>query len=134
MSRLRVLIVIVALGALAGAGGIGFLVGNRYALDNLTVVDATPDQLAAAMQNDEFYSSYNEHTVLVQGVVASLTADGGGAMLQFQTQGPFTTRCHFDQSPATIHDGDTISIVAEGATAQRLTSAVLLAGCRLVGG
>lgn len=134
MSRLRVLIVIAALCALAGAGGIGFLVGNRYALANLTVVAATPDQLAAAMQGDHFYSDYNEHTVLVHGVVASLTSDGSGAMLQFQTQGLFTTRCHVDTYPATIRSGDTISVVAEGAAAQRLTSAVLLMGCRVLGG
>ncbi len=108
--------------------------GNRYALDNLTVVDATPDQLAAAMQNDQFYSTYNEHTVLVQGVVASLTADGSGAALQFQTQGAFTTRCHVDTYPATVHPGDTISALRQGPRPSGSTSAVLLMGCRLLGG
>jgi hypothetical protein len=104
------------------------------ALDNLTVVEATPDQLAAAMQSDHFYADYNEHTLLVNGLVASLTSGGGGGELQFQTQGTFTTSCAFDQYPATVHAGDTIVVVTEGATAERLTSGVRLKGCQLLGG
>jgi hypothetical protein len=131
---MRVLIVIGALCVLAAVAGIAFFSGNRYALANLTIQDATPDQLAAAMQNDQFYSDYNEDTLVVRGLVASLAGDGSGAVLQFQTQSAFTTRCQFDQYPATVHPGDTISVIAEGATAQRLTSAVLLRGCSLLGG
>ncbi|HEV2006959.1 MAG TPA: hypothetical protein VGQ85_10125 [Candidatus Limnocylindrales bacterium] len=131
---MRVLIVIGALCVLAGVGGIGFFSGERYALANLTVHETTPDQLAAAMQNDRFYSDYNEKTLVVHGLVASLTADGSGAVLEFQTPSAFTTRCQFDQYPATVHPGDTISVVTEGATAERLASAVLLRGCSLLGG
>lgn len=134
MSRVRVLIVIGALCVLAGVGGIAFLLGDRYALANLTVLETTPDQLAAAMQNDHFYSDYNEDTLVVHGLVASMAGDGSGAVLQFQAQSAFTTRCQFDQYPATVHPGDTLSVVTEGATAERLTSAVLLRGCSLLGG
>lgn len=134
MNRVRVLIVIGALCALAGVGGIAFFLGDRYALANLTVRETTPDQLAAAMQIDQFYSDYNEDTLVVRGLVASLAADGGGAVLQFQTRGAFTTRCQFDQYPAAVHPGDTISVMTQGASAERLTSAVLLKGCSLLGG
>jgi hypothetical protein len=134
MSSVRVLIVIGLLCVLAGVGGIAFYVGDRYALINVTIRQATPDQLAAAMANDEFYSDYIENTLVVRGVVASLTGDGGGAVVQFQTQGAFTTRCQFDQYPSTVHPGDMISILTEGAIAERLTSAVLLRGCSLAGG
>jgi len=108
--------------------------GDRYALTNLTVLETTPDHLAAAMQNDHFYSDYNEDTLVVRGLVGSLTGDRTGAVLQFQTASAFTTRCQFDQYPATVHPGDTISVLTEGATAERLASAVLLRGCRLLGG
>jgi hypothetical protein len=64
----------------------------------------------------------------------SLTSYGSGAVLKFQTQGGFKTRCQFDQYPTTVHPGDTISVVAEGATAERLTSAVLPRGCSLLSG
>jgi hypothetical protein len=134
MSRVRVLIVILLLCVLAGGGEIAFFLGDRYALANLTVHETTPDQLAAAMQNDQFYSDYNEATLVVRGSVASLTGDGGGAVVQFQTQGGFTTQCQFDQYPATLHAGDMISVMTEGATAERLTTAVLLRGCILLGG
>jgi hypothetical protein len=133
VTRLRVVILIGVLGLLAGVGGAAFFLGERAALDNLTVVDATPDQLAAAMQNDHFYADYNEHTLLVRGLVASLTSGGGGAELQFQMQGGFTTRCQFDQYPATVHPGDSVVVVTEGATAERMASAVRLKECRLLG-
>jgi len=134
VTRLRVVILIGVLGLLAGVGGAAFFLGERAAVNNLTVVEATPDQLAAAMQNDHFYADYNFHTLLVHGLVASLTAGGGGAELQFQTPGAFTTRCQFDQYPTTVHPGDTVFVVTEGAIAERLTSAVRLKGCRLLGG
>jgi hypothetical protein len=134
MDRRRLALVIAVVCLVAGVGALGFLVGGRHALDNLTVIAATPDELAAAMQNDRFYADYNERTLVVQGVVASLTGDATGAVLQFQTQGAFTTRCRFDQYPATVHQGDTIRVVAEGATAERLPSAVLLTGCSVLGG
>jgi hypothetical protein len=134
MSRVRVLIAIGLVCVLAGIAGIALYLGDRYALSNLTVRQATPDELAAAMQNDEFYTDYNENTLVVRGLVASLTGDGSGAVLQFQTDGAFQTRCQFDQYPSTVHPGDTITVVAEGATAERLTSAVFLKRCSLPGG
>jgi hypothetical protein len=134
MSRVRVLIVIGLLCVLSGVGGIAFFLGDRYALINVTIRQATPDQLATAMQNDEFYSDYIQNTLLVRGSVASMSGDRSGGVLEFQTQGGFKTRCQLDQYPATIHVGDTISVVTQGATAERLTSAVLLRGCILLGG
>ena len=134
MNRVRVLIAVGALCALAGVGGIAFLLGGSNALASLTVREATPDQLAAAMQMDQFYSDYNEDALVVRGLVASLAGDGSGAVLQFRTQSAFTTRCQLDRYPATVHPGDTISVMAQGATAERLASAVLLEGCSLLGG
>ncbi len=131
---MRVVILIGALcGFVAAVGGIAFFSGERYALDRLTVYEATPGQLAAAMQNDEFYADYNEDTLVVRGQIASLTEDGVGAVMQFQTPGAFTTRCQLEHYPMTVHPGDTISVLAQGATAERLASAVLLRGCSLIG-
>jgi len=133
LSRGRVLIATGVLIVLAGAVGIAAFLGDHYALSNLTVEQATPDELAAAMQNDHFYSDYNEATLVVRGVVASIAGDGPGAVLQFQTQGVYQTRCQLDHYPSTVHPGDTITVVAEGATAERLPTGVLLKGCSLPG-
>ena len=133
MTRRRVVVVIGALVILSGVSAGAFLLGERHALGELTVVEATPDQLAAAMQDDRFYSAYSERTLLVHGLVASLTADGSGADL-LQTTGGFMAGCRFDGLPTSVHPGDMITVVTEGATAERLTSAVLLMGCRLPGG
>ncbi len=133
LNRGRVLIAIGLLIVLAGVGGVAAFLGDHYALSNLSVRQVTPDELAAAMQNDRFYSDYNEATLVVRGVVASLAGDGGGAVLQFQTQGAYQTHCQFDQYPSAIHPGDTITVVTEGATADRLSTGVLLKGCRLPG-
>lgn len=134
MRPLRVLIVIGALCVLAGVGGIAFFLGDRYALTNLTVKETTPDQIAAAMQNDQFYSDYNEATLVVDGVVTSVHGDGGGGLVEFQTHGGFAMQCQFDQYPTTIHAGELISVMTEGAAAERLTAAVVLRGCLLMGG
>ncbi len=82
------------------------------------------------MQEDHFYSDYNERTLVIHGVVASLA----GGVLQFQAQNAFTTRCVFDHDPGTLQPGEPISVVAEGAAAERLPSAVLLRGCHLLAG
>jgi hypothetical protein len=134
VTRMRVLVLLAALGVVAGVGSGAFFLGERMALNSLSIVEATPDQLAAAMRNDHFYADYNEHTLLVHGLVASVASGGGGGELQFQTKGAFTTSCAFDQYPGTVHAGDTIVVVAEGATAERLTSGVRLKECQLLGG
>lgn len=133
MRRRGLVVVVGALALLVGVGGAASLLGYRHALGGLGVVDATPDQLAEAMRADRFYSDYNQDAVVVSGVVASL--DGAGSTtLQFRTSGPFTTRCRLDRSPQGVRPGDRVTVVAQGATAERLPSAVLLTGCLVVGG
>lgn len=134
MRRRGVVAVVGLVALLAAVGGAASLLGYRSALGGLGVVDATPSQLADAMQADRFYSDYNQYAVVVSGIVASLAASPGGAALQFQTSGAFTTRCQLDHYPQAVHPGERVTVVAQGASAERLPSAVLLTGCRLVGG
>ena len=86
------------------------------------------------MQADRFYSDYNQDLVVVSGVVASFADGPGAATLQFQTSGPFRTRCQLGDHTQAVHPGDRVTVVAQGATTERLTPAVPLTGCRLVGG
>lgn len=106
------------------------------ALSSPSIPRKRPEERRATVErvNDQFYSDYNEDMLVVRGLVASLTGDGGGVELQFQTQTALTTRLQFDKYPATVHPGDTISVITDGAIAERLTFAVLLRGCHLLGG
>ena len=133
MSRMTVLFSIGVIVALLGGVGIAFLLGERHALESLTVIEATPDELAAAMQNDEFYSDDNERTLVIRGLVASAGPAGNGTALQFQTHGTFTARCEFDEN-MTFQVSETVRVIAEGARAQRLPSGVQLTGCRVLSG
>ena len=121
-------VVVVVIGAVAGA----FFVGDGHALGALQIQQVTPDQMATAMHNDEFYSNYRESTLLVRGTVASIEANGGGATIEFKTSVTFTTSCQLSQYPTTVHAGDDVTAVTEGATAQRLTSGVSLSDCVLM--
>jgi hypothetical protein len=121
-------VVVVVIGTGAGA----FFIGNGHALGALQIQRVTPDQMATAMQNDEFYSDYRESTLLVRGTVASIKANGSGATIAFKTSGTFTTSCQLSQYPTTVHAGDAVTAVTEGATAQRLTSGVSLSDCVLM--
>ena len=112
--------------------GGGFFWGDKHALDTLVVTRATPDQLANAMQQDAFYSDYRASTLLIDATVASVTDRAGATIVKLLTTSSFTVLCNLDQAPATTHAGDAVTMVAEGAAAQRQSGGVLLQGCAIV--
>lgn len=129
MSRSRVLrnaalgVVVVLL------GGGSFFWGDRHALETHVITRATPDQLASAMQQDAFYSDYRGSTLLIDATIASVTDRAGATIVKLATTSPLTVLCNLDQAPAITHAGDAVTVVAEGAAAQRQSAGVLLQGC-----
>jgi hypothetical protein len=109
--------------------GASFLVGDRHALQNMTIAHATPDQIANAMEGDYFYSNYRENTLIVQGVVASVDMQNGSQIIGFKTSSSYQALCTMSTPSSTIKVGDNITILTEGPIAERESTAVMLVGC-----
>ena len=129
MTKGRLLLPVTVLGALVGVAAMSFFFGDAYAVGSLSVRQVTPDQLAQAMKADEFFSDFRENTLLVRGQVASVYRDAGGVTLEFQTIGGTKTLCGLAQYPMATLRGKAVTVVAEGANAQRISSGVLLGHC-----
>jgi hypothetical protein len=96
------------------------------------ITSATPDQIANAMQLDEFYSTYGETTLIVQGTVASVSRQNSETLIQFKTNSSYGAFCNTFDTSFTGNVGDSITILAEGSGAKREPNAVLLTNCVIV--
>jgi hypothetical protein len=83
------------------------------------------------MKQDHFFSSYRESTLLVRGTVVSDNQTGGDGMVGSQTGSTFSLTCDLGHQPMSVHLGDTVTVLAEGASAERQSSGVLLRGCTI---
>ena len=128
MIKGRLLILVTVL-AVLGVAATSFFVGDAYAVGSVSVRQVTPDELAQAMKADEFYSDFREDTLLVRGQVASVYGNAGGITLVFLTSGGMKTLCGLAQHPSATLKGKTVTVVTEGANAQRILSGVFLSNC-----
>jgi hypothetical protein len=113
-------------------GGISYLWGGTHVLDKLTIARATPDQLAKAMSDDNFYGNWRESTLVVQGAVADVAQQNGDTVIHFKTSAIFQAYCDIGSATTSAKAGDTITVIAEGLQAERLTTGVELLGCQIV--
>jgi hypothetical protein len=115
---------------LAAATLLAFWLGQQRALSTLSVQQVSPDQAATAMVQDEFYSDYNEATLLIRGSVASVNVSGSTSTVVFATKPGTEARCQMNQPLPAVKTGTTVTVVTEGSQAQRLPSGgVLLGNC-----
>ena len=128
MIKGRLLILVTVL-AVLGVAATSFFLGDAYAVGSVSVRQVTPDELAQAMKADEFYSDFREDTLLVRGQVASVYGNAGGITLVFLTSGGMKTLCGLAQHPSATPKGKTVTVVTEGANAQRILSGVFLSNC-----
>ena len=127
----RAVVVAAALVGLVMAVLAAFLAGYAVAVSGLHVEHVTPDRLAQAMRADEFYSDFRRDTVILRGIVASVSATGSTTTIVFQTASTWRTECQTtDAGPAT-RVGATLTVVAVAISAERLPSGVLLTGCAI---
>jgi hypothetical protein len=105
-----------------------YLLGWRHSLNNLSIKTATPTQLASAMKSDNFYASYNENTLLVKGIVSSVSKQGSDNVIGLKADSTYQALCDIGKNTPPAK-GSNVSLVAIGATAERQTTAVLLKNC-----
>jgi hypothetical protein len=91
----------------------------------------TADQIAQAMQNDEFYSQYRGNMLLVTGKIHTVNQNGNDTQLELETSLPTKTICDLGTQTALPNPGDQVTVQALAAEAERAPSAVLLKNCRI---
>ena len=111
---------------------ITFYLGDKYAVKHMAIRTATPNQLATAMQQDDFWSTYRENTLIVSGVVSSVTRTNSTSTVGLKTSVPYTLSCDVNNAPDTLKTGETIRILSEAYIAEREQSGVLLRNCVLL--
>ncbi len=119
---------VLALAVLALSVGAGFLWGDKRALDTLSIVQVTPNQMAEAMSADNFYGLWRERTLVAHGTVAGITQQGSETLIELTTDSVSKVYCDMS-STTTLAAGDSVRVVAEGERANRMPSGVLLTGC-----
>ena len=129
MKRYWWLIVAVVVLIVAAAGLGGFVLGGIRSAREMTVMRATPHQLAEAMKGDHFYSDYARDALLVSGTVASVDRRGGDLIVGFQTESAYGASCVLGAATAAPSIGAPFTVVTVGQAAERLPTAVQLHDC-----
>jgi len=75
-----------------------------------TVAQVTADQVAQAMDNDEFYSTYGHTTLLVQGTVTAVDPQPAHFTLTLATGVRTKVLCDLGQQTPAIKVGDAVTI------------------------
>lgn len=114
--------------ALVMVGAASFWEGNLRARNSLGVEKVTAAQLADAMQQDRFYSTYGDTAVLFSAKVASVTTQGDTSLVTFSTGRPYALVCQFPKAVA-LRPGQTLSVAAPAGRAERQKQGVLLHNC-----
>jgi hypothetical protein len=117
------LLVIVA----AGVGG--FLLGDVHAVKGISLMRATPHQLAEAMRQDRFFSDYRQSALLVTGTIASVTRGTDHLIVAFRTGSTFSASCDLSALTAAPRVGETLTVLTVGQAAERLPAGVVLHDC-----
>jgi hypothetical protein len=127
MRRSRILLTLAILVLFVGVGAAAFFLGDTHAVQAMTVRRATPNDVAEAMKADRFFSTYRENTLILQGTVVSASA----TTLGLETGSDYSLTCALPGPDASVHVGDTVTVLAEGASAERQPSGVLLRECTI---
>ena len=127
----RMILGLLALVVLLLFGAGCFFAGERHGLQQMTVKRVSPEQLATAMQQDRFYSTYRENTLLVTGTITSVEKQGNNLVATFKTSASFKAQCDLGGNDQNLPTDREVTLITEGATARRLPNAVLLTDCTL---
>ncbi len=126
------LFTIVGIVLLALAVATGFFWGEKHALDKLSIVQVTPDQMVQAMSTDDFYGLWRESTLIASGTVAGVSQQDGDTLIQLTTSSVSKAYCDIGSATTSLAAGDPIRILAEGEIASRIPSGVMLLGCEIL--
>ena len=110
----------------------GFFWGDKHALDTLSIVEVTPDQMIRAMSADDFYGFWRESTLIAAGTVAGVSQQNGDTLIQLTTSSMSKAYCDIGNATTSLAAGAPIRILAEGEKASRMPSGVMLLGCKVL--
>ncbi len=104
---------------------------------SLTVKEATPLQLAEAMQQDNFYGEYIRTMLLITGSVKAVTKQNQDTIVQFSvTYSPTVlgkVLCDLGNTKTQVKVGDTIRVLTVAYDAKRQnTSDIFMPNCYLL--
>jgi hypothetical protein len=111
---------------IVGAGAYWF--GTLRARQTIAVQRVGVAQIADAMQQDDFYSSYGDSALLFSGAVASSKQGMNATLVTFSTGRPYSVTCQFPVN-LTVKTGQVVSIAAPAGSAERQPKGVLLHDC-----
>ena len=74
------------------------------------VSQVSADQVAQAMQEDRFFSAYGHSQLMIRGKVASISQQGGHAIVEFQTAETTRVQCDLGTHSYNVHPGDQITL------------------------
>lgn len=123
---------IIAVAALVVVGAVavaGFAFGDNLSVTRITVMRATPHQLAEAMKTDNFYADYRQSALLVSGPVASVGVRGAHLIIGLQTDSSYAVLCDLGTATTAPRVGEILTVLTAGHAAERLPAAVLLNDC-----
>lgn len=83
LSKIQFFVLLLFLILIIFVGPFAYFIGQREA--SLSVTQASPMQLAQAMQSDNFYSKYSQTMLLVKGKIKTVTKQGKNTVVQFET-------------------------------------------------
>lgn len=94
-------------------------------------VQVTADEVARAMQADEFYSDYRGDLLEVTGKVKFVNQQGSSTQLELQTNLQTKVVCELANQTITARPGDLVTVQTMSANVERAPSTVLLKECRI---
>lgn len=128
MNRNVKLLLAAALAAVVIAGVGSFWFGSLHTRQKASVKQVGVAQLADAMQQDDFYNTYGDTTLLFNGNVAQVKNDTNVTLVTFATGRPYGVTCQFPRTTS-VKTGQTLSVAAPGGSADRESRGVLLHNC-----
>jgi len=94
-------------------------------------VAVTADEIAAAMQEDRFFTDYGQALLVVRGTVKSVDEQGNDQLIELGTNLTTSVLCVVGSRSVHVRVGESLSVTARAQDAQRQRSAVMLQGCRI---
>ncbi|MGH7156668.1 MAG: hypothetical protein ACREGG_00925 [Candidatus Saccharimonadales bacterium] len=100
-----------------------------YTLNHMSFKDVTATQMASAMRQDEFWSSYRFNTLVFDGKVQSIGTNNNKTTLGLETSDSYGASCELTNPSTKFKVGQTYKFEAETYQAQRMPRGVLLHNC-----
>ena len=131
MARRRIIITAALVLFLIIFGGVLYFLGDKHGVESMTFKRTDPTPLANAMKNDNFYTSYRDNTLLVTGTTKSVSQTAKGIQVVFKTNSSYSVTCNFGSKNPGLRANQTVTVLAQGGSAERQPAGVLLTVCTI---